>query len=31
MVTLAPGHQSKCHLPQEELDRMQPVIKIAAE
>jgi peptide/nickel transport system ATP-binding protein len=31
MVTLAEGHQIKCHLPQAELDRMQPVIKIAAE
>jgi peptide/nickel transport system ATP-binding protein len=31
MVTLAPGHQIKCHLSQEELARMEPVIKIAAE
>jgi peptide/nickel transport system ATP-binding protein len=28
---LAPGHQVKCHLSQEMLDRMEPVIKIAAE
>ena len=28
---LAEGHQIKCHLPDEELDRMEPVIKIAAE
>ncbi|MEQ8901003.1 MAG: ABC transporter ATP-binding protein [Roseovarius sp.] len=28
---LAPGHQLKCHLSQEMLDRMEPVIKIAAE
>ena len=31
MRTLAQGHQIKCHLPQEELDRMEPVIKFAAE
>ncbi|RDC73346.1 ABC transporter ATP-binding protein [Rhodovulum sp. 12E13] len=31
MVTLSEGHQIKCHLPQAELDQMQPVIKIAAE
>ncbi|MEE4119304.1 MAG: ABC transporter ATP-binding protein [Paracoccaceae bacterium] len=31
MVTLAEGHRIKCHLPQAELDQMQPVIKIAAE
>ena len=31
MRTLAEGHQIKCHLPQEELDRMEPVIKFAAE
>ncbi|KPQ04384.1 MAG: peptide/nickel transport system ATP-binding protein [Rhodobacteraceae bacterium HLUCCA09] len=31
MVTLAEGHQIKCHLPQADLDQMQPVIKIAAE
>ncbi len=31
MVTLAEGHQFKCHLSQAELDTMQPVIKIAAE
>jgi peptide/nickel transport system ATP-binding protein len=31
MVTLAEGHQIKCHLPREILDRMEPVIKIAAE
>jgi peptide/nickel transport system ATP-binding protein len=28
---LAQGHQIKCHLPDEALARMQPVIKIAAE
>ncbi|WP_297771230.1 ABC transporter ATP-binding protein [uncultured Roseovarius sp.] len=28
---LAPGHQVKCHLSQGMLDRMEPVIKIAAE
>src|SRR6056297_3396492 len=28
---LAPGHQVKCHLSQDMLDRMEPVIKIAAE
>jgi peptide/nickel transport system ATP-binding protein len=28
---LAPGHQVKCHLSPEMLDRMEPVIKIAAE
>jgi peptide/nickel transport system ATP-binding protein len=28
---LAPGHQVKCHLSQEMLDRMEPVIKVAAE
>ncbi|MEM6634982.1 MAG: ABC transporter ATP-binding protein [Pseudomonadota bacterium] len=28
---LAGGHQIKCHLSDEELDRMEPVIKIAAE
>ena len=27
--TLAAGHQIKCHLPQEALDRMEPVIKIS--
>jgi peptide/nickel transport system ATP-binding protein len=31
MVTLAPGHQIKCHLPAAELASMEPVIKIAAE
>ncbi|MEE4119975.1 MAG: ABC transporter ATP-binding protein, partial [Paracoccaceae bacterium] len=31
MVTLAEGHQIKCHLGQAELDSMTPVIKIAAE
>lgn len=31
MRTLADGHQVKCHLSQEELDSMDPVIKIAAE
>ena len=31
MVTLAEGHQIKCHLGQAELDSMGPVIKIAAE
>jgi peptide/nickel transport system ATP-binding protein len=30
-VTLAPGHQIKCHLPAEVLNRMQPVITVAAE
>ena len=28
---LAPGHQVKCHLSQEMLDRMEPVIRVAAE
>ncbi|NCQ24180.1 MAG: ABC transporter ATP-binding protein [Rhodobacteraceae bacterium CG17_big_fil_post_rev_8_21_14_2_50_63_15] len=28
---LAPGHQVKCHLSQEMLDRMEPVIQVAAE
>jgi peptide/nickel transport system ATP-binding protein len=31
MRTLAPGHQSKCHLPDEVLAKMQPVIRMAAE
>ncbi len=31
MVTLAPGHQIKCHLSREKLAQMEPVIKIAAE
>ncbi|MGB7270017.1 MAG: ABC transporter ATP-binding protein [Albidovulum sp.] len=31
MRTLAGGHQIKCHLSSEELDGMEPVIKIAAE
>jgi peptide/nickel transport system ATP-binding protein len=31
MVTLAEGHQIKCHLSRDILDRMEPVIKIAAE
>jgi peptide/nickel transport system ATP-binding protein len=31
MVTLAEGHQIKCHLSREVLSRMEPVIKIAAE
>ncbi|MCA8870080.1 MAG: ABC transporter ATP-binding protein [Rhodobacteraceae bacterium] len=31
MVTLAEGHQVKCHLSLEILHRMEPVIKIAAE
>jgi peptide/nickel transport system ATP-binding protein len=30
-VTLAPGHQIKCHLSVEVLNRMQPVITVAAE
>ena len=29
--TLADGHEIKCHLPQSELDAMEPVIKVAAE
>jgi peptide/nickel transport system ATP-binding protein len=29
--TLANGHQIKCHLPDSELDNMEPVIKMAAE
>ncbi|MBK45102.1 MAG: ABC transporter ATP-binding protein [Roseovarius sp.] len=28
---LAPGHQVKCHLSQEMFDRMEPVIRVAAE
>ena len=28
---MAEGHQVKCHLPQDEFDSMEPVIKIAAE
>jgi len=28
---LAPGHQVKCHLSEESLARMEPVIRIAAE
>ncbi|MFN3970755.1 MAG: dipeptide ABC transporter ATP-binding protein [Gemmobacter sp.] len=31
VVTLAPGHQIKCHLSAEVLDGMEPVIQIAAE
>jgi peptide/nickel transport system ATP-binding protein len=31
IVTLAPGHQIKCHLPREALEGMEPVITIAAE
>ena len=31
MRTLAQGHQIKCHLPEDVLARMEPVIKIAAE
>ena len=31
MRKLAEGHQIKCHLPDDELDNMEPVIKIAAE
>ncbi|TNC69505.1 ABC transporter ATP-binding protein [Rubellimicrobium roseum] len=31
MRTLAPGHQFKCHLPEDALARMQPVIRLAAE
>jgi peptide/nickel transport system ATP-binding protein len=31
MRTLADGHQIKCHLSAEILDRMTPVIKVAAE
>jgi len=31
MKTLATGHQIKCHLPDDVLGRMEPVIKIAAE
>ncbi|HBG97413.1 MAG TPA: ABC transporter ATP-binding protein [Rhodobacteraceae bacterium] len=30
MVTLADGHQIKCHLSREELDKMEPVIQIGA-
>ena len=29
--TMADGHEIKCHLPQEEFDAMEPVIKVAAE
>ena len=28
---LSEGHQIKCHLPEDALSRMEPVIKIAAE
>jgi peptide/nickel transport system ATP-binding protein len=28
MRELAPGHQVKCHLPQEVFDAMEPVIKV---
>ncbi len=31
MVTLAGGHQIKCHLPADVLDTMEPVIQIAAQ
>ena len=31
MRQMASGHQVKCHLPEEEFQRMEPVIKIAAE
>ncbi|MFN3936893.1 MAG: dipeptide ABC transporter ATP-binding protein [Gemmobacter sp.] len=31
LVTLAPGHQIKCHLSREVLARMEPVITVAAE
>jgi len=31
MVTLAEGHQIKCHLPPEVLSRMEPVFRVAAE
>jgi peptide/nickel transport system ATP-binding protein len=31
MVTLASGHQAKCHLSREDFESMEPVIKIAAE
>ncbi|RBI85107.1 ABC transporter ATP-binding protein [Rhodosalinus halophilus] len=31
MVTLASGHQAKCHLSREDFDSMEPVIKVAAE
>ncbi len=31
MRTIAGGHQIKCHLPEETLASMEPVIKIAAE
>ncbi len=31
MVTIAGGHQIKCHLSREDLDGMEPVIQIAAE
>ncbi len=31
LKTLAPGHQIKCHLSDDILNRMEPVIKIAAE
>ena len=31
MRDLAPGHQVKCHLSQEMLSRMEPVIRVAAE
>jgi peptide/nickel transport system ATP-binding protein len=31
LVTLAPGHQIKCHLRRELLEGMEPVFTIAAE
>lgn len=31
MRELVPGHQVKCHLPDEVLATMQPVIRMAAE
>ena len=31
MVTLAQGHQIKCHLPAETLESMEPVFRVAAE
>ena len=31
MVTTGEGHQIKCHLSTDDLDAMEPVIKIAAE
>ncbi len=31
MRTLAPGHQVKCHLPQDAFDSMQPIIRVGVE